>query len=86
MKESIKMADSDGSLNKIAKIERTKILPLRWISNICGEIASDHLVKAIHMNYNHDNGLKYKYHSRVWVIFNNIYSRWGTYYILDRSN
>ena len=32
------------------KIQKTKILPLRWIGNFCGGYAGNHLVKAIDLD------------------------------------
>jgi hypothetical protein len=31
-----------------------------------------------------DNGWRYKYHGKMWVILNKPYTWWGTYYILER--
>ena len=36
-----------GNMMKTTKIQRTKILPLRWIGNFLGEYAGNHLIKAI---------------------------------------
>ena len=36
------------------KIEKTRIIPLRWIGNFLGEYAGNHLVKAF--NYDEDDG------------------------------
>lgn len=77
------MANSDGFLNKFTKIERTKIVPLRWIGNYCGGIAGHHLVKAIHMDDHDDHSFMYHFHGRMWITFNKPYERWGTYYKMD---
>ena len=79
------MEDYDGFLNKITKIERTRILPLRWIGNTCGEFAGNHLIKAIDLDESLDSnlGFHYKYHAKMWTILNKPYERWGTYYIMD---
>jgi hypothetical protein len=77
------MVDSDGFLNKITKHQKTKILPLRCIGNICGEISSNHLVEAMYMDENGDYGYRFKFHSKVWKYLNKPYEWWGTYYIID---
>ena len=68
---------------KITKIEKTKVLPLRWIGNLFGEFASDHLLKAVYMDDTGDYGLSYKYHAKMYRILNKPYSLWGTYYQVD---
>jgi hypothetical protein len=72
-------------LNHSKKIQRTKIWPLRWIGNICSEIATTHLVKAINLEEELDDNLSfcYKYHAKMWVMFNKPYKRWGTVYTID---
>jgi len=70
---------------KMKKVQKTKILPLRWIGNICGEFAGNHLIKAIDLDEELDSHLSfsYKYHAKMWVILNKPYERWGTYYFID---
>ena len=72
---------------KTTKIQKTKILPLRWIGNFCGEYAGNHLIKAIDLDEELDSnlGFRYKYHAKMWVILNKPYERWGTYYLVDSS-
>ena len=67
------------------KIQKTKILPLRWIGNFCGGYAGNHLVKAFNLDEQLDSnlGFRYKYHAKMWVILNKPYERWGTYYMID---
>lgn len=77
------MAKSDGYHKKITKHQRTKILPLRWIGNICGDIAGNHIIKALYMDEDGDFNWRYKYHAKMWKIFNKPYERWGTYYELN---
>ncbi len=77
------MAKSDGYPKKITKHQRTKILPLRLMGNLCGDIAGNHIVKALYMDENGDFNWRYKYHAKMWKIFNKPYERWGTYYELD---
>ncbi len=72
-------------MNHSTKIQRTKIWPLRWIGNICGSYAGNHLVRAINLDEELDSylGFSYKYHAKMWVILNKPYERWGTYYTID---
>jgi hypothetical protein len=77
------MANSDGFLNKSTKIQKTRIWPLRVIGNLCGGFAGNHLFKAMLLDENGKNGLRYKYHAKMWTILNKPYEWWGTYYILD---
>jgi hypothetical protein len=85
MKESIKMADLDGFLRMSQKIQRTKILPLRWFGNACSAIATRSLLKAFYLDEEGVYGYRFKFHSKVWVTFNKPYERWGTYYTVDTS-
>lgn len=79
------MEDYDGFLSKSKKIQRTRIVPLRWIGNICGEIATTNLVEAIHMSDHDDHGLVFRYRAIIWRIFNKPYMKWGTFYSVDTS-
>jgi hypothetical protein len=65
------------------KIEKTRIIPLRWIGNFLGGYAGNHLVKAVNLDEDEEYGLRYKYHAKMWKILNKPYSWWGTYYLLD---
>jgi hypothetical protein len=85
MKESIKMEDSDGFLRMSQKIQRTKILPLRWFGNACSDIATRSLLKAFDLDEEGNYGYRFKFHSKIWVTFNKPYERWGTYYTIDTS-
>jgi hypothetical protein len=77
------MAKSDGFRNKITKTEKTNILPLRWIGNLSGEFAANHLLKSVYMDEDGDFNWRYKYHAKMWKYFNKPYERWGTYYLID---
>jgi hypothetical protein len=77
------MEKSDGYLRKITKHQRTRILPLRWIGNICGEIAGNSVVKAFDLQDQENFGYRFKFHSKVWYYLNKPYDRWGTYYEID---
>ena len=72
-------------INHSTKIQRTRVWPLRWIGNFCGEFAGNHLVKAINLDEELDSnlGLRYKYHAKMWIILNKPYTLWGTYYMVD---
>ncbi len=77
------MENSDGFLKMSKKINRTKILPLRWIGNICGDIAGNSVVKAFELQDQENFGYRFKFHSKVWYYLNKPYTRWGTYYEID---
>jgi hypothetical protein len=77
------MEDSDGYLKNIIKHQRTKILPLRWIGNICGDIAGNSVVKAFALQDQENFGYRFKFHSKVWHYLNKPYAWWGTYYEID---
>lgn len=70
-------------LKNLIKHQRTKITPLRWIGNICGEFAGSHLLKAVYMDEDAYFGWRYKYHAKMWKYLNKPYEWWGTYYIID---
>jgi hypothetical protein len=74
------MARSDGFHSKL---EKTRILPLRCIGNICGAYAGNHLVKCFDYDEEGKLGFAYKYHSIMYTILNKPYELWGTYYTLD---
>jgi hypothetical protein len=70
-------------LNHSRKIQRTKIWPLRWIGNLLGGYASNHLIKAIDLDEDDSLGFRYKYHAKMWIVLNKPYEWWGTYYTID---
>jgi len=70
-------------LKHSVKHQKTKILPLRWIANGFGAIATEHLVKAVNLDEDENLGVRYRYHAKMWRILNWPYKKWGTYYILD---
>jgi hypothetical protein len=76
------MARSDGFL-KSKKIEKTRIVPLRWIGNICGAYAGNHLVKCFDYDEENRLGFAYNYHAKMWKYLNKPYELWGTYYLID---
>ena len=76
------MAKSDGYLKNITKVQKTRILPLRWIGNLCGEVASNSLVKAFDLQGQND-GYRFKFHCKVWKYVDKPYRWWGTYYTVD---
>lgn len=70
-------------INHSTKTERTKIWPLRWIGNICGEFSGNHLIKCVNLDESKDFGLRYKYHAKMYRILNKPYEWWGTYYTIN---
>jgi hypothetical protein len=70
-------------MKQTTKIEKTKIIPLRWIGNFLGDLAADHLIKSVYMDEDGDFNWRYTYHAKMWVILNKPYEWWGTYYIID---
>jgi hypothetical protein len=83
MKGSIKMEDYDGYLKRFTKEERTKILPLRWIANLCESRGNYHLNMFLHYGDHDDHGFAYKYHGIMSNWFYKPYFRWGTIYTLN---
>jgi hypothetical protein len=77
------MENSDGFLKNITKVQKTRILPLRWIGNLCGEVASSSLVKAFDLQDQDNFGYRFKFHSKVWKYVDKPYRWWGTYYTVD---
>jgi hypothetical protein len=72
-------------INHSTKIQNTKILPLRWIGNICGLFAGNHIFKALILEEKDDIGLRHKYHGLMWKYLNKPYTWWGTYYTVDMA-
>jgi hypothetical protein len=79
------MENSDGFLSNSKTIQRTRILPLRWIGNICGAYAGNHLVKCFDYDEEGKLGFAYKYHAKMYQILNKPYMWWGTFYSVDTS-
>ena len=77
------MENSDGFLKMSEKIQRTRILPLRWFGNACSDIAVKSLLKAFDLDEQGNYGYRFKFHSKVWILFNKPYTKWGTYYTID---
>ena len=77
------MENSDGFLKNITKVQKTRILPLRWIGNLCGEVASNSLVKAFDLQDQDNFGYRFKFHAKVWKYVDKPYRWWGTYYTVD---
>jgi hypothetical protein len=77
------MEDYDGYLKRFTKEHRTKILPLRWIANLCEKPANYHLNKFLHYSDHDDYGLVCRYHAKVSYWLYKPYLRWGTVYKLD---
>ena len=77
------MENSDGFLRYSKKIQRTKILPLRWIGNAISYPATSSLVKAFHLQDEGNFGYRFKFHSKIWRYLNKPYEWWGTVYTVD---
>jgi hypothetical protein len=77
------MENSDGFLKNITKVQKTRILPLRWIGNLCGEVASSSLVKAFDLQDQDNFGYRFKFHAKVWKYVDKPYRWWGTYYTVE---
>lgn len=70
-------------INHSTKNHKTKILPLRWIANICGDIAGGHILKCVYLDEDQNWGWRYKYHAKMYKILNKPYKLWGTYFTID---
>ena len=70
-------------INHSKKHQRTRILPFRWIGNLSGEFAGNHIVKCVNMDEDQELGWRYKYHAKMYRILNKPYEWWGTYYTID---
>lgn len=57
--------------------------PLRWIANLAGEISSWAILKAVYMDEDNKYGWKYDFYSKLFVLFNPLSSKYGTYYKID---
>ena len=77
------MENSDGFLRMSQKINRTRILPLRWLGNFLGGYACNHLFKCFDYDEDGKHGFAYKYHAKMWKYLNKPYEKWGTYYTIN---
>ena len=77
------MEELDGFLRQSKKIQKTRILPLRWIGNFLGGYAGNHLVKCFDYDEDGKYGFAYKYHAKMWKYLNKPYELWGTSYMID---
>lgn len=77
------MEDYDGLLNRSKKIQRTNIIPLRWIGNLCEKPANYHLNMFLHYRDHDDLGLACRYHAYMSNFLYKPYHWWGTYYELN---
>jgi hypothetical protein len=83
MKESIKMEKSNGYLSNSKKMQKTNLLPLRWIGNLCERPAKYHLNMFLHYKDHDDLGLACRYHAYASRLLYKPYFWWGTYYELN---
>jgi hypothetical protein len=65
------------------KINKTNILPLRWIANMCGSIAGWAILKASNLDEDGIYGIKYDIYSNIYKFTWPIYYKFGTMYSLD---
>lgn len=82
MKESIRMADYDGSLKRFTKEHKTNNLLLRWFANLCEKPAQYHLNMYLHYSDHDDYGIACRFHAYLSNIFYKPYLKWGTVYKL----
>ena len=64
-------------------IQRTKILPLRWLANQLSYPATSGLLKAFRLQEQGNLGYRFKFYSNVWHYLNKPYERWGTVYSIE---
>jgi hypothetical protein len=77
------MEDLNGFPWKTTKVQRTRILPLRWIGNLLSVPASNSLVRAFDLQEEDKIGYRFKFYCMVWKYLYKPYERWGTYYSVD---
>jgi hypothetical protein len=73
------MEKYDGFL----KVEKTRILPLRWIGNACGSIGVRSLLRAFALEDQGNFGYRFTFHCKVWKYLYKPQTWWGTYYQRD---
>ena len=84
MKKNTETEEFGGFRSK--KVQKTRILPLRWFGNACSYIATNSLVKAFNLQDENNLGHRFKFHSKVWHYVNKPYEWWGTYYLVDMGS
>ena len=62
------------------KIQNTKILPLRWFANLCGEVSGFVILKAAYLEENNNFGLRHKVYSFIYSVTWPVYFKFGTFY------
>jgi len=68
------------------KINKTKVLPLRWLANMCGDIAGWAIMRISYHDELENFGWRYKLHSTIWKMTWPMYYKFGTFYeITDLS-
>ena len=65
------------------RVDKTNILPLRWIANALGHIAIRSLTKAFDLQEQDNLGYRFKFHCKVWHYLDKPYHKWGTFYTVD---
>ena len=62
------------------EINKTRILPLRWFANACGDIAGRSIMRISYHDELENFGWRYKLHSTIWKLTWPIYYKFGTFY------
>ena len=77
------MSGDSRTMNDV-KINKTKVLPLRWFANMCGSIAGWAIMNISYYDELEDFNWRYKLHYYIWKTTWPIYYRFGTFYeIID---
>ena len=73
------MFEDDLSEWKFERIDNSRP-PLRWVANLAGEISGWAIWNVAILDEDENFGLKYNIYSKIFSIFNPLYSKYGTYY------
>ena len=63
-----------------AKINKTRIWPLRWLANACGDISGWAIMHVSYLDEEENFGWRYKAYAFIWKITWPVYWRFGTFY------
>jgi hypothetical protein len=61
-------------------VEHKSKPPLRWLANMCGDIAGWAIMHISYHDELEDFGWRYKLHSTIWKITWPVYYKFGTFY------
>ena len=66
----------------IKGVHRTRIIPLRYIANLCSRIGATHINKLFDMQeeLGKPNMFAWNYHVFMWGWTHAVSQKWGTYY------